>query len=541
MRFIFFSPVHFEDWDWRNSVERGIGGSETSHVEMAWRLARRGHEVISYAPIPPDCPGEWRGTFWKRYEEADFTQDGLWVIYRAPDVLDKFGPRRPDQPRWLMCQDTWYPSMTPERAAKLDRVLALCQDHVAHLQASAPYLAEKLWLTSNGVKVDLVRELEARGDVPERNPLKLIYASSPDRGLVVLLDIFKRAKELVPGLELHVFYGMDNIEKLLAQGSGWAKASFAGLKAKLDKLLKQPGVHWRGRVSQVGLYREWLSAGIWCYPTDFTETSCITCMEAQALGAIPITRPLWALTDNVRHGIWLDGTPAMDRLVRARYVGEIYRLATTPGLQERLREPMMAWARSYHNWERWVDQWECTLLGLPVVPAQFCFQHKHAQGRILNIGCASDPTGFMRRGAVNVDVAPTSPTGEPNAAHVLWDARAPFPALLGTFDTAILGDILEHMDGADRAAAIAVAAERLLPGGRLLITCPFDARPVAAQQAGATEAMTYAPGVHAYHEDVGLTPESLVAACHAAGLQVERTETLDYNFADGIGVIARKP
>lgn len=540
MKYIFFSPVHFEDWNWTNSIERGIGGSETSHVEMAWRLARRGHEVLSYAPIPPDSPAEWRGTFWKRYEEADFTQDGLWILYRCPDVLDKFGPRRPEQPRWLMCQDTWYPSLTPERAEKLDRVLPLCTDHERHLLASAPYLAGsgKLWRTSNGVKVDLVRELERKPIA--RDPFKLVYASSPDRGLVALLQIFKHAKELQPQLNLHIFYGLDNIEKLLAQGQGWAKQHFTGLKAQLDRLVQQPGVTWRGRVSQVELYREWLSAGLWVYPTDFTETSCITCMEAQALGAIPITRPLWALTDNVQHGVWIDGTPAMDPLVRARYVGEIYRLTQDPGIQERLRGPMMAWARSAHNWERQVDQWECDTLHLPLVPVQFTFQHKHMRGRTLNIGCAGDPSGFARRGATNLDVTAVNPvTQEPHAAHVVWDARKPLPALLGQFDTVILGDILEHCTGRDRARIVRNAAAVLAPGGQVVITCPFDHRPAAVQREGATDGDEYAPGVTAFHVH-RLRAVDLKKACHQAGLTVEREEVIDYNFAEGIGVIARR-
>lgn len=39
MKFLFYSSVNFEKWDFRNSIRKGIGGSETSHVEMAWRLA----------------------------------------------------------------------------------------------------------------------------------------------------------------------------------------------------------------------------------------------------------------------------------------------------------------------------------------------------------------------------------------------------------------------------------------------------------------------------------------------------------------------
>ena len=538
MRFIFYSPVNFEDWDWRNSVERGIGGSETSHVEMAWRLARRGHEVLSYAPIPPDCPGEWRGTFWKRYEEADFTQDGIWIIYRHPEILDQFGPRRPEQPRWLMCQDTWYPSLSEARASKLDRVMPLCLDHLAHLDKAHPFLGEKLWVTSNGVKVDLVRELEKK-KLPPRNPTKLIYASSPDRGLLVLLDIFKRAKELVPDLTLSVFYGLNNIEKFLERGDVWAKSHFAGFKEKFAKLIDQPGVSWRGRVSQVELYREWLGSGIWCYPTDFTETSCITCMEAQALGAIPITRPLWALTDNVRHGIWLDGSPAQDPLVRARYVGEIYRLATDLALQDRLRGPMMAWARSYHNWERWVDQWESNVLGFPPLPVQFLFQHKHAVGRILNVGCATDPSRVAHRGAVNRDVVAVNPTnGEPNAAHVICDARRPLPNLLGLFDTVILGDILEHMTGRDQARTIRQASLVLKPGGRVLITVPFDTRKPGEQNPTATGSEEYTHGVGAFHAN-RVRKRDLYRYCDRAGLRVELEQVIDYNFADGIGLVAR--
>src|SRR3990167_1047237 len=51
MDFYFYSPVAFEKWDFRNSIETGIGGSETSHVEMAWRLARRGHKAVTHPPI----------------------------------------------------------------------------------------------------------------------------------------------------------------------------------------------------------------------------------------------------------------------------------------------------------------------------------------------------------------------------------------------------------------------------------------------------------------------------------------------------------
>src|SRR5689334_14402898 len=127
--FFFYSNVHFEKWDWRNSLEKGIGGSETSHVEMAWRLARHGHDVITYAPIPDDCPGVWRGTQWYPLEAVDPTMDGIWILYRCPEFIDKMPPRCDRQQRWLILQDWDYPNWTQDRVDGLDWIVSLCATH----------------------------------------------------------------------------------------------------------------------------------------------------------------------------------------------------------------------------------------------------------------------------------------------------------------------------------------------------------------------------------------------------------------------------
>jgi len=80
-------------------------------------------------------------------------------------------------------------------------------------------------------------------------------------------------------------------------------------------------------------------------------------MDAQACGAIPITRPFWAIGENVKHGIVLHGETT-DSLVRARYVWEIVKLASDPELQAQIRAEMRPWALLHFNWECVVDQWE---------------------------------------------------------------------------------------------------------------------------------------------------------------------------------------
>ena len=538
MRIFFYSPVHFEQWDWRNSIERGIGGSETSHVEMAWRLARRGHEVISYGPVPKDVPTPWRGVQWRPVREARFSAPGLWILYRCPTILDRFGPRRADQPRWVVCQDEDYPGQwSMARAMKVDRVLALCETHRAHLVAHHPELDGVACVTGNGVKMELIREVEAT-DVPARNPNRLMWASSPDRGLLYALRTFRRAREFNPDLELHGFYGLDNIDKLIKFKPAYSY--YKPFREEFLRELDQPGVTWHGRVDQPTLSREWLNTGLWCYQTNFRETSSITSMEAQALGAVPIYNPIWALKHNVMAGLMLRGDAYGDPLVRARYVNAMVSLSRNPGLQDQIRGPMMANARTRFNWERVVDQWEAWLRGEADTQgaiAQFAFQVQHARGRVLNVGSDNDFAGIRARfHGVNLDIRAENPiTGAPTGADIVADFRT--YKVRPEFDTVILGDILEHMGRRDQLRMLRNAVRALAPGGQVIVTLPEeDGREPTAQHAGSAGTEEYAPGISAFHLR-HVTREDLDGLFNAVGLQLVIHQVIDYTAFVGHGAV----
>ncbi|MEM3040420.1 MAG: glycosyltransferase family 4 protein [Nitrososphaerota archaeon] len=354
-RIIFYNPQGFEPWDWRNPDILGIGGSETCQIEMARRLSRMGHRVTSYAPVPG--PSEDCGVDWRHFSEADFTEPGLWIIFRSPESADRFDPG-PDRVFWHVCQDVHYfervngrvcPSFTEARASKFSRIIALCPTHRDFLAKNYPFLESRLCISSNGIKTDLIEKL----DTQTRNPYKIVWASSPDRGLEALLHIFKRAREYEPRLELVVCYGFDNWDKVIAKNPG-------GIQDRMKRRILSlfcPGVTFLGRLPQHELWKQFLSAGIWCYPTTFEETSCIACMEAQALGAIPITNNYWAVGHNVKYGFFISGDPLNDPLTRARYVGRVVSLARDPDLQSKIRERMMSWARHFFNWDLIAQTW----------------------------------------------------------------------------------------------------------------------------------------------------------------------------------------
>lgn len=363
-QFVFVSERTFEPWDWTNPDRVGIGGSETSAIEMAQRLSRRGNQVVAFAPLPGaadtlltrralDPAGvEWRAIEAFEGAVSEFP-NAIFVIYRAPRLVDLLPA---GAVAWLICQDVDYTSsqnaLTEARAMAFTRIVALCEEHAKYLRRRLPAAAHLVFTSSNGIKAEYIEGLLA--DPPARNPMRLIYASSPDRGLENLLQIFSRVREIVPAAELHVCYGFDNIEKVIARVG--LNSPPARLHQRLAEGLKAPGVFHYGRLGQLELLGEWFKSSIWCHPSNFTETSCITCMDAQACGAVPVTRPTWAIGENVMEGVFIEGD-ATSELIRARYVFHVVELLMNPAMADDHRLLMMPQALERFGWERFVDQW----------------------------------------------------------------------------------------------------------------------------------------------------------------------------------------
>ena len=312
------STPTLERWDWRNP-ERGIGGSETSHVRMAQGLKKAGVDVISYAPLPEDTPEDKTGLLWRPSEDFRVSDVRVTINYRDPKVFEAEKPAGAKW--WFVAQDVDYP-WDPEALAKVDRYLTLCPEHARYTKQRYPELhtSGRLFVSSNGIDAEGIRNETAE---IKREPFRLTYASSPDRGLMLILENWFRVKERVPEAEIHVFYGFKNME-VIVSANGTSDWRFQ-YQARLQQLLKQPGVVWRDRVGQRELWREWAKTNLWFHPTDFPETSCITSMEAQACGAIPVTNRLWALKDNVRHGYLFDGIPQKSPRVKCEMIEAVVR------------------------------------------------------------------------------------------------------------------------------------------------------------------------------------------------------------------------
>jgi glycosyltransferase involved in cell wall biosynthesis len=124
----------------------------------------------------------------------------------------------------------------------------------------------------------------------------------------------------------------------------------------MNLLVNSKGVVQHGRVNQVELAEAFQRSSIWLYPTYFTETYCITAVEAQLGGAIPITNRLAALAETVRAGVIIDGD-VNDPEVQAKYIKATIHLLKQPMKERRAIHKKVSQYAPAMSWDDVADRW----------------------------------------------------------------------------------------------------------------------------------------------------------------------------------------
>jgi glycosyltransferase involved in cell wall biosynthesis len=184
-----------------------------------------------------------------------------------------------------------------------------------------------------------------------RDSKTVIYGSSYDRGLEHLLKMWPEIVAEVPDAKLRVFYGWDLFDKVY--GNNPERQAW---KAKMEKMMELPSITHLGRISHGACTKEHETAGVWAYPTHFGEISCITAMRAQAYGSIPVVIDYAALEETVQHGVKIHGD-IYEPEVREEFKKELITLLEDEKRQEKIRKPMMKWAKKKFAWSQVAKQW----------------------------------------------------------------------------------------------------------------------------------------------------------------------------------------
>ncbi len=266
---IYVNEVHngWTPWD------SFLRGTEEYVREFATVATEMGHEVTVYHN--GDQHGEYMGANYLPHGVFDNTADILLIVKEA-SLLDR--DLRARRILYFTNDIDDEARLTPERLAKVEKVIAISKFHQDTYLAKTP----KVQVIPHGCYLERYKDPRTN-DYYAKKPYLCLYASSHDRGLDKLEEFWPQIKAKVPQAQLVVTYDGTTEEEM-------------------DELYRR--------------------AEFWLYPCHGVELFCITGLKAQAAGMVPIVVPHMALTETVKVGIKTSMEAFTDETVTAlRYRG----------------------------------------------------------------------------------------------------------------------------------------------------------------------------------------------------------------------------
>jgi glycosyltransferase involved in cell wall biosynthesis len=343
--------------------ERPLGGTQSALCYLAVELTRLGHQIAIFNGNL--IPSESRGVHQRHLSEiaapgVSKTFDVFVVInapigrqlrrearVRVPLVL--WNQHSHDQQACSLLNDpderkAWsaFAFVSDWQRENFERVYSIPKAKTQVMRnAVSPAFAEK----ANASPQPMT------GEAPV-----LFYSSTPFRGLDVLLHAFPTIRGAVAGARLRIFSGM---------GIYQVPAERDEFKYLYDQARSMEGVEYIGPVGQSRLATELTGATALAFPSTFAETSCITVIEAMAVGAAVITTRLGALPETTG-GLAYLLEPQADK---AR-LAEDFAAKTIEVLSDMQRDPSsalerqkerMKYVREKYSWRDRAKEWESWL------------------------------------------------------------------------------------------------------------------------------------------------------------------------------------
>ncbi len=342
------------------SSNRGLSGSEISCLMYALHLSRRGHDVTIYwkTPFPDnienlqslpyemwfskDSRGQWDALCaWMRPEPLKLAPPGAFRLFNQ-QVAD-----------FILCGKGWEDYV--------DVLTPLSHDHANRLATMTSLPPEKIKIAYNGVDCNTFRPAE-------KVPGRMIWASSHDRGLHWLLQMFEEVRQVVPEAHLRVFYNFagainlgrkpwkrpESLQDLIM--NELRERSIITLQ-ELDRL-NGKGVEVFESISRERICSEMGTTSILSYPCDpvaYTETFGVTVLEACACGAVPVLCYADAFDE-----LWSSvtpGVPAPLTFHRNEYVAKLIHILKDESTRLDYSNKVREYAKAF-DWDILVEKFE---------------------------------------------------------------------------------------------------------------------------------------------------------------------------------------
>lgn len=325
-----------------------IGGGETAMFSISRELAAMGHEVIAFYDTP-------RAT---RYDGVDYLPNSMYiqtVTNLEHDVLVswdfshafRFNDRAKVHVLAFQLNDAFIGVFDHA----VDMYFHPSQWHSEMFHRLYPEMSttKSIPRITNGI--DHTRYTQTTN---HRVPHRVIYSSSPDRGLHHLLRVWPTVVERVPDAELLVFYDMQKWLSIVEQFDAVGASTITTDRAHILKSQMEdgvPNVKYIGAVGQWRLAREQMQASVMAYPCDPirpTEGFSMSILEGLIAGCKVITTnadalpELWATAPNVTMlPLPIDDNQWVDALVQK---------LTEPPIENVYANLAMSWKTIAQRW-----------------------------------------------------------------------------------------------------------------------------------------------------------------------------------------------
>lgn len=224
---------------------------------------------------------------------------------------------------------------------KINGIITLTEWHKKIIINKHNISENKLKIIGNGINSSYFKKYVDFEEVKKiKIPYRFIYTSDVGRGLNELVEYFEDIVQKYPLAELHIYRDVK---------------SFNGFGYLLEKINKAENIYYHGKLKQEQLIHEFIKSDIWLYPTTFTETYCMSGLEALRSGCYCITTNLAALEETIGdRGVLINGNPK-EKNVKDVFLKEVYK-AFSNGKKSVKQKEGFEWAKT-KTWEYIGREW----------------------------------------------------------------------------------------------------------------------------------------------------------------------------------------
>lgn len=340
---VYFCGQGLEPWD-DSSLDSGIGGSESAVIYLSREWSKAGYQVTVFGSPLSEHKDKF-GVEWLDHSRCHSKDHfDIFISWRNFGLFDQ-----PVKARVCLidCHDLLTNSEVDAlRLSRLHRIMVKSKYHKNNLHGLTDC---QFKIISNGIDLEMIKKLPDQN----RNLKKIIYASSYDRGLELMLRYgWQRITNRHPDAELHIYYGWDGYDKMPDP-----KGLRARWKEQICTLMKQPGVFDHGRVGHAELLAQKKSASLHYYASTFEEIDCISVRESAAVGCLPVTTQYAALAEK-EYSYLVSGDPKSVETQKL-IADQVSNLLGKDLLSERARASELAVKESWSEIaRRWIEIFE---------------------------------------------------------------------------------------------------------------------------------------------------------------------------------------